>query len=109
MENEKKYSLFDPENGWSFFNDLGEIKNHIKNQDFSEGYPEESFLIYQLKEFSVFEETDNVNNYKCIKNISKNCICKDRCDDEDRDCEDADEWPYSAYIERVGEIGWIEV
>jgi hypothetical protein len=104
-----KYLLYDPENGYSTFSSVEEIKKHVANQDYSEGYPDEQFLIYKLKERSVFKETDNINNYKCLKDISKNCISKDICKLEDDECEDAEQWPYNSYFGRVCELEWIKL
>ena len=101
-----KYVLYDPENGYSAFDNIEEIKKHVASQDYSEGYPDEQFLIYELKERSVFKQTDNIDNYQCIK-FKKNCICKDECEYEDEKCEDVEEWPYRSEFERVGELDWI--
>ena len=103
-----KYLLYDPEDGYNTFETIESIKNHVDNLDFPEGFPEDSFKIYKLIEVSRFKEIDNVNNYKCIKDIRINCICKESCEDEDQECEDADEWPYGTEKERIGALEWIK-
>ena len=104
-----KYLLYDPEDGYETFETIESLKNHVNNLDFPEGFPEESFKIYVLEEVSRFKEIDNIDNYKCIKDILKNCICKDSCEDaEDKECEDAEEWRYGIETKRIGMLEWIK-
>ena len=103
-----KYLLYDPEDGYRTFETIESLKLHVNNLDFSEKFPEDSFRIYELTEVSVFKETDNAENYKCIKEDRYICWEKGSCYREDEECEDAEEWPYSNDKDRVGILEWIK-
>jgi hypothetical protein len=105
-----KYLLYNPDDGYETFESLEMLKNYFNELDLTdEEIPNECFKIYKLIEISSLKETDNISNYKCVKNHDHSCYNKDSCDDEDEGCEDAEEWPYNSDIETIVEIEWINV